>query len=49
MTGEPDELKKESYENCKQRQEEKDAENSYSKNPENKPHDIPSPIMLSGT
>lgn len=49
MTGEPDELKKENTDNCKLRQEEKDAENAYSKNPEYTPHDIPSPILLSGT
>ena len=31
MTGEPDELKKDSMENCKLRQEEKDAEYAYTK------------------
>jgi len=49
MTGEPDELKKENPEVCKEKQEEKDAENQYSKDPHKTPHDIPSPILLSGT
>lgn len=33
MTGESDELKKESLEHCKHRQEEKDAEYAYHKDP----------------
>ena len=48
MTGEPDELKKESVESCKQKQEEKEVEQAYSKDERNH-HDIPSPIVLSGT
>ena len=49
MTGESDELKKDTLENCKHRQEEKDAEYEYHKDPKRNPHDIPSPILLSGT
>jgi len=49
MTGEPDELKKENYDVCRQRQEEKDAENAYAKNAHKGPHDIPTPVLLSGT
>jgi hypothetical protein len=49
MTGEPDELKKDNMDNCKLRQEEKDAEYAYTKDSNKNPHDIPSPIMLSGT
>ncbi len=49
MTGEPDELKKEGMDFCKEKQEEKDAENAYSKDPHKSPHDLPSPILLSGT
>ena len=49
LTGEPDELKKESMESCKLKQEEKDAEYAYSKDPKKEHHDIPSPILLSGT
>lgn len=49
MTGESDELKKESLEHCKMRQEEKDAEYAYHKDPKRNPHDIPSPVLLSGT
>ena len=49
MTGESDELKKESVEFCKHRQEEKDAEYAYHKDPKRNPHDVPSPVLLSGT
>jgi magnesium-transporting ATPase (P-type) len=49
MTGESDELKKESLENCKLRQEEKDAEYEYHKEPKRNSHDLPSPVLLSGT
>ena len=49
MTGESDDLKKDTLESCKLRQEEKDAENAYHKDPKKNPHDIPSPIALSGT
>ena len=49
MTGESDDLKKDSLEACKLRQEEKDAEHAYHKDPKRNPHDIPSPVLLSGT
>ena len=49
MTGESDELKKDSVEACLARQEEKDAEYEYLKSSNKNPHDIPSPILLSGT
>jgi len=49
MTGESDELKKDSMEACKLRQEEKDAEYEYHKDPKRNPHDLPSPVLLSGT
>ena len=49
MTGESDELKKETLETCKHRREEKDAEFAYTKDPKRSNHDIPSPLMLSGT
>jgi P-type Ca2+ transporter type 2B len=49
MTGESDELKKDSLENCKLRQQEKDAEYEYLKTTDKNPHDIPSPLLLSGT
>ena len=49
MTGESDDLKKDTLEACKLRQEEKDAENAYHKNPKTTPHDIPTPVLLSGT
>lgn len=49
MTGEPDELAKETFEVCKIRKEEKDDEHSLSKLPNKKPKDIPSPVILSGT
>lgn len=49
MTGEPDELKKESFDICKQRQEEKMAEQQFSKDNHKGVHDLPSPILLSGT
>ncbi len=48
MTGESDELKKESLDLCLQRMEEKLHELSVNKG-EKKHHDIPSPILLSGT
>jgi hypothetical protein len=34
---------------CKQRQVEKDAEYEYLKSNAKNPHDLPSPILLSGT
>jgi magnesium-transporting ATPase (P-type) len=49
MTGEADELKKESLEVCKLRHEEKESENNLQKTPERNHHDLPSPIVLSGT
>lgn len=49
MTGESDELKKDTIENCLIRKEEKDAENSMQKNPKVGPHDVPTPVLLSGT
>jgi len=49
MTGESDELKKDTMENCKARQVEKDAEYEYLKSDARNPHDLPSPVLLSGT
>lgn len=49
MTGESDELKKDSLDNCKIRQQEKDAEYEYLKSNAKNPHDLPSPLLLSGT
>ena len=49
MTGESDELKKESLEICKLRKEEKETEYAYHKDTKRNPHDVPSPILLSGT
>jgi len=49
MTGESDELKKENSDVCKMRREEKEQEFAYTKETKRNPHDIPSPIMLSGT
>ena len=49
MTGESDELKKESVEMCLQRQAEKNEELAYQKDPKKGAHDLPSPVMLSGT
>lgn len=51
MTGESIELKKESLEMCDQRLEEKLEEEKFSKggDQERSNHDLPSPIMLSGT
>jgi magnesium-transporting ATPase (P-type) len=49
MTGESDELKKDALENCKLREQEKDAELAYLKSTAKGPHDLPSPVLLSGT
>jgi magnesium-transporting ATPase (P-type) len=49
MTGESDELKKDSLENCNIRKQEKDAEYEYLKSDKRSPHDLPSPLLLSGT
>jgi magnesium-transporting ATPase (P-type) len=49
MTGESDELKKESLEACRHRLEEKESEYASDKNAKRGPHDVPSPVLLSGT
>jgi P-type E1-E2 ATPase len=49
MTGEPDEMKKEALDQCKMKQEDKDAEYAMMKNPVKQHHDLPSPLILSGT
>jgi P-type E1-E2 ATPase len=49
MTGESDELKKDAQENCKLREQEKLAELAYLKSNAKGPHDLPSPVLLSGT
>ena len=53
MTGESDELKKDTLENCMMRKEEKDAEYGFTSKDAGKskgtPHDVPSVVMLSGT
>jgi P-type E1-E2 ATPase len=49
MTGESDELKKDTMDNCKARQVEKDAEYEYLKSDNKNHHDLPSPVVLSGT
>lgn len=50
MTGESDELKKDTVEGCKHRREEKEQEFAYHKgNVKKGPHDIPTPVLLSGT
>ena len=49
MTGESDELKKESIDVCFHRREEKEAEFALTKESKRSAHDIPSPILLSGT
>ena len=49
MTGESDELKKESLENCLHRREEKEAEFALAKDAKRNSHDLPSPVLLSGT
>ena len=49
MTGESDELLKDSHENCRIRKLEVDEEHILSKKPIRKPKDVPSPILLSGT
>ena len=45
MTGESDHLTKENYDKCKFRQQEHEEHDKSSKTP----HDVPSPILLSGT
>jgi magnesium-transporting ATPase (P-type) len=49
MTGEPDELKKEPLDLCYLRREEKETELSLQAKPTRSSHDLPSPILLSGT
>ena len=50
MTGESDELKKDTLENCLLRKEEKDQELEFqSKGAKVSHHDLPSPVLLSGT
>ena len=53
MTGESDELKKDTLENCLLRKEEKDVElgiaNPVEGAKKGHPHDVPSPVVLSGT
>jgi hypothetical protein len=49
MTGEPDELKKEPLEVCKLRQEERDLEFEMGQGEKKAAHDLPSPVLLSGT
>ena len=49
MTGEPDEMKKDSIQMCKVKQIEKDTELATEKSPRRHPHDLPSPLMMSGT
>jgi P-type E1-E2 ATPase len=46
MTGESDHLPKDSIENCRKRQAEFEQDNGGGKRG---PHDVPSPIILSGT
>ena len=49
MTGEPDELKKEAMEVCKAKHEEKESELKFQRTADRGHHDLPSPIILSGT
>ena len=54
MTGESDELKKDTLENCLMRKEEKDADygfvnDKFDDKKKGNPHDVPSPVLLSGT
>jgi len=47
MTGESDHLPKETYNKCKQRLQE--FETDIKDSDKRGPHDVPSPVMLSGT
>jgi magnesium-transporting ATPase (P-type) len=47
MTGESDHLPKENYDKCKQRQNE--HEENVDEKHKKTPHDVPSPVLLSGT
>jgi len=49
MTGESDELKKETIVVCQVKKEELESENKLVGNVQKTPHDIPSPVILSGT
>jgi magnesium-transporting ATPase (P-type) len=49
MTGESDELKKDALDACLAKKEEKESENAYSKDLHRNSHDLPSPLLLSGT
>lgn len=51
MTGESNKLPRETIENCIKRRTVKDAERTHEgkKDQDRKPHDIPSPVILSGT
>lgn len=49
MTGEPEELAKDTLEGCKVRKAEKDEEFALTKTPNKRPKDLPSPVLLSGT
>ena len=49
MSGESDELLKDSLENCKSRKLEVDDEHALSNNKFHRPKELPSPILLSGT
>jgi magnesium-transporting ATPase (P-type) len=49
MTGESDEMKKETIEHCLIRMQEKEQEAQFNVNRVKGNHDIPSPVLLSGT
>jgi len=49
MTGESDALPKESFENCVKRMEEVEMEKRASKSNDKNAHDLPSPVIMSGT
>lgn len=49
MTGEPDELKKDTLEVCHLRREEKETELALQVKPKRSAHDLPTPVLLSGT
>jgi hypothetical protein len=49
MTGESEEMKKETIEQCLTRMAEKEQEAQFNQNRVKGSHDIPSPILLSGT
>lgn len=49
MTGESDEMKKEALEICVHRMQEKEEEAKFNPRHIRGSHDVPSPVMLSGT